>query len=66
MIYVLIPFSTPYPLFDSTTVQGGVGALAAPVPWLQNAVQGGLQSAFYRFSLKSTPGAPFLVVPIPL
>jgi len=50
----------------ASTAQGGVGAVAAPVPWLQNAVQGGLLSAFYRYSLKSVPGAPFLVVPIPL
>ncbi len=50
----------------ASTQQGGAGAVAAPVPWLQNAVQGGLLSAFYRYSLKGVPLTPFLVVPIPL
>jgi YD repeat-containing protein len=48
----------------ASTQQGGVGAIGSPVPALENAIQGGLLSALYRYSLKGIPGAPFLVVPI--
>jgi hypothetical protein len=55
----------------ASTAEGGAGtppfgAIGSPVPWLENAVQGGLLSAFYRYSLKGAPGKAFLVVPIPL
>jgi hypothetical protein len=66
------PFGSSLDEFPyASTAEGGMTsptgpAVAAPVPWLQNAVQGGLLSAFYRFSLKGTPLTPFLVVPIPL
>lgn len=49
----------------ASTYQGGLGSFAGPVPAIQNAVQGGLLSAFYRYSLKGEP-APFLVVPVAL
>lgn len=53
----------------ASTAQGGLGpppAWGAPVPALENLVQGGLLSAFYRYSLKGAPNTPFLVVPVPL
>ena len=50
----------------ASTRQGGRNALGAPVPAWQNRLQGGLLSALYRYSLKSTKGRPFLVVPVPL
>ena len=57
----------------ATTRQGGatvpptpLSAIGAAVPWYENAVQGGLLSAFYRYTLKGKAGSPFLVVPIPL
>ncbi len=50
----------------ASTVQGGPGAYGEPVPALQNLVQGGLLSAFYRYALESEPLANFIVVPIPL
>jgi hypothetical protein len=53
----------------ASTEQGGLGpppAWGAPVPAIQNLVQGGLLQAFYRYSLRGRPDTPFLVVPIPL
>lgn len=50
----------------ASTEQGGPGDYGWPVPGLQNAVQGGLLGAFYRFALESVPGTSFIVVPIPL
>jgi len=50
----------------ASTTQGGASAITGGVPWRENAVQGGLLIAFYRYSLKSVPLSPFLVVPIPL
>ena len=50
----------------ASTFQGGAGAYGRPVPGLQNALQGGLLGAFYRFALESVPDTSFIVVPIPL
>ncbi|MGE5609729.1 MAG: putative Ig domain-containing protein [Bacillota bacterium] len=55
----------------ASTAQGGAGSRVMAVPAAQNAVQGGLLSAFYRLSLMSPTLNPsgnmnFLVVPIPL
>jgi hypothetical protein len=50
----------------ASTAQGGPRARVRPVPVLQNWVQGGLLSAFYRLSLVPSGNLNFLVVPIPL
>ena len=50
----------------ASTQQGGVNSLARYVPTRQNSIQGGLLRAFYTFSLRRRPLAPFLVVPVPL
>jgi hypothetical protein len=50
----------------ASTRQGGRGAFSAPVPWQENARQGGLLSAFYRLKVMPSGNMNFLVVPIPL
>jgi RHS repeat-associated protein len=49
----------------ASTAQGGAGASVVQVPQVQNRVQGGLLSAFYRIGLRGK-AISFLVVPIPL
>lgn len=49
----------------ASTAEGGVGALAAMVPWLENSAQGGYLSVFYQYQMRGIPG-PFLVVPVPI
>jgi hypothetical protein len=49
----------------ASTVQGGIGALGRMVPWLENAIQGGMLQALYRYSMKNRPGH-FIVAPLNL
>ena len=51
-----------YPFASSA--QGGAGAHMAPVPWLQNCIQGGIISGAYKIE-KITPGTPYLVIVTP-
>jgi RHS repeat-associated protein len=46
------------------TRQGGKGSDVWAVPWRENALQGGYLGAFVRWTLKTMPDHPFLVLPI--